>query len=355
MTETILNNAHSSGAALRAKLRTLVVRNSRLDMIESLTLDLLDETQELVDGDVENQKEAEAGGQSITYTELSVMPIIGPSGSTKTTSMVTIAEKLKKKHPGKTPILVVKLRSSTTRLRQLQVQILEAFNDPQAHVVRKQIADYSENVAADAIRNVARAAGTYIVVLDEAHSVLGTREPAERAQAFAPHIKSLINDGLFAVIVMGTDNVNLFFETSTELNNRKFDSISLDPVDLSDPHDFTYFYKFIGRIDRELVAQGILDEPIGLIDDLKSRAFLYDMSDGVVGVVSRIIMIALRIVQRMERRTINWDDIKHAFWAWKAEQKDQDGETIEIYDPFVSKPRPTTTEAVTNMSKALKI
>jgi nucleoside-triphosphatase THEP1 len=342
----------------------LVVKNSRLDMIEGLTLDLLEETKELVDADVEAEKEAEREAglranptrQSITYTELSVMPIIGPSGSTKTTSMVAIAEKLKKQNPGKTPILVVKLRSSTTRLKHLHVQILEAFNDPQAETVRNQIVTHSDNVTADAIRNVARAAGTYIVVLDEAHSVIGVRDKWAKAQAFAPHIKSLVNDGLFAVIVMGTEDANFFFETSPELNNRKFDSISLNPVDLSNPDDFRYFYKLIGRIDRELVAQDILDEPIGLVDDLKSRALLYDMSGGVVGVISRILMIALRTVQRKGRRTIDWDkDIKPAFWAWKAEQKDENGDPIKVYDPFVEKIRPTTSDAVASMSKTLGI
>jgi hypothetical protein len=361
MTQTV---QWPSAPVLRAKFKTLVVKNSRLDMIEALTLDLLEETKELVDADIEAEKEAEREAdkmadprkQPITYTELSAMPIIGPSGSTKTTSMVAIAEKLKKKHPGKTPILVVKLRSSTTKLKHLHVQILEAFNDPQADTVRNQIVAHSDNVAADAIRKVARAAGTYIVVLDEAHSVIGVREKWARAQAFAPHIKSLVNDGLFAVIVMGTEDANLFFETSPELNNRKFDSISLKPVDLSNPDDFNYFYKLIGRIDRELVAQGILDERIGLIDDLKSRALLYDISGGVVGIISRILMISLRIVQRKRKRTIDWEnDMKQAFWAWKADQKDEDGETIKIYDPFVEKVRPTTQEAVARMSATLGI
>lgn len=253
MTQT--TQERPSAAALRAKLKTHVVKNSRLDMIEALTLDLLEETKELVDADVEAEKAAEREAekrrdprrQPITYTELSVMPVIGPSGSTKTTSMVDIAEKLKKKNPGRTPILVVKLRSSTTRLKHLHVQILEAFNDPQAETVRNQIITHSDNVTADAIRNVARAAGTYIVVLDEAHSVIGVREKWAKAQAFAPHIKSLVNDGLFAVIVMGTEDANLFFDTSPELNNRKFNSISLNPVDLSNPDDFSYFYKLVGQ------------------------------------------------------------------------------------------------------------
>ncbi|WP_213775712.1 TniB family NTP-binding protein [Bradyrhizobium sp. dw_78] len=292
----------------------------------------------------------------LTYTELSAMPIIGPSGSTKTTSMVAVAEKLKKKHPGKTPILVVKLRSSTTKLKHLHVQILEAFNDPQADTVRNQIVSHSDNVSADAIRNVARAAGTYVVVLDESHSVIGVREKWARAQAFAPHIKSLVNDGLFAVIVMGTEDANLLFETLPELNNRKFDSISLNPIDLSNPEDFSYFYKLIGRIDHKLVALDILDEPIGLVDDLKSRGLLYDMSDGVVGVICRILIIALRMVQRKGRRTIDFDnDIKQAFWAWKAEQKDEDGNSIKIYDPFVEKIRPTTTDTIAAMSKKIGI
>ena len=84
-------------------------------------------------------------------------------------------------------------------------------------------------------------------------------------------------------------------------------------------------------------------------------AILTFLSGGVVGVVSRVLMLALRVSQRDGRRTIGWNDIKQGFWAWKADQKDQDGKPIVgIYDPFKSKTKPTTVEAIREMSKKPK-
>jgi hypothetical protein len=43
-------------------------------------------------------------------------------------------------------------------------------------------------------------------VLDEAHTPLGKNNKRECAATIAPHFKSLVNDGLFALIVMGTSS-----------------------------------------------------------------------------------------------------------------------------------------------------
>jgi hypothetical protein len=125
---------------------------------------------------------------------------------------------------------------------------------------------------------------------------------------------------------------------------------------MSETQDYEYFFKFVGRVDREMVLQGIIDRPIGLVDDIDSRAMVYDLSGGVVGVVSRVLMLALRISQRDGRRTIGWNDIKQGFWSWKADQKNQDGNpVVGIYDPFKSKTKPTTVEVVREMSEKLKV
>ncbi|AWO92670.1 MULTISPECIES: AAA family ATPase [Bradyrhizobium] len=339
-------------AALRAKLKRMVVENSRLDMIERYIRELVAETKALMADDLSSDDADPAPGQTFNYDELLVMPIIGPSGSTKTTSILRVAQNLKRDYPG-TPVLVVKCRSNTRTMKALQALILEAFGDPQAkEVLARQFADrYEQDIVTRSIRKVARAAGTYVVVLDEAHTPLGTKNKREWAETIASHFKSLVNDGLFAIVVMGTSDAELFFEMSGELNNRKFEGVSLEPVDLRRPDHYHYFYKFVGRIDRQMVRDGIIDEPIGLIDDVRSRAMVYDMSQGISGIVSRILMGALRISQRDGRRVISWDDIKQAFWAWKREQVDENGEPIEIFDPFVSNPRPTTLEIIREMSK----
>jgi hypothetical protein len=100
-----------------------------------------------------------------------------------------------------------------------------------------------------------------------------------------------------------------------------------------------------------MVRDGIVDEPIGLIDDVRSKAMTYDFSQGIPGTVSRVLLGALRISQRDKRRIITWQDIKQAFWVWKGEQRDENGEPIEIYDPWLSQFRSTTLEIIREMSK----
>lgn len=348
-------NVYAKNGLLLARLKKMVVANSRLNTIRERTEALLGETMGLLADDLLIEEADAAPGTTFAYTELPVMSIIGPSGSTKTTSMLRVAEDLKKKNGG-TPVLVVKCRSNTRTMKSLQGLILEAFGDPQAKsVLAKQFGDrYEQDVVTRSIRKVARAAGTFVVVLDEAHTPLGKArgKQLEWAAAIAPHLKSLVNDGLFSIVVMGTADAELFFATNDELNNRRIEGVSLEPVDLRKPGDYDYFYKFVGRIDRQMVDDGIVDERIGLIDDVRSRATIYDLSQGIPGTVSRVLLGALRIAQREERRIITWNDIKEAFWVWKGEQLDENGEPIEIYDPFVSQPRPTTLEVIREISKS---
>ena len=191
------------------------------------------------------------------------------------------------------PVVMVTVRSATRSEKQLQVQILEAFKDPQADFVRRNN-NYSPDQAIRAIRHIARSRRTYVVVLDEANNMIGQDEIAT-ARPMAKAIKSLVNEGVFAVVVMGTAKAHRFFEVDPELNTRKTADINLDPVNLNVPSERSYFFKFIGQIDRQMEYIGIVEARVGLIEDLRSRAMVYDMSGGVVGNVVQIIKIALRL------------------------------------------------------------
>lgn len=91
---------------------------------------------------------------------------------------------------------------------------------------------------------------------------------------------------------------------------------------------------------------GIVERRIGLIEDLRSRAMTYDISGGVVGNVVRILRIALRLAHRDKRRSIEWRDMEAAFYAWKTSQVDDNGQQVEVYDPFAEGPQAQTLDAV---------
>ena len=273
--------------SIRARFKEMKVDNTRLEMIEAEINDLLEETEAVVAIDLEQEAEAEENKQAIKFSEMDVVSIIGPTGSTKTTSVEKIVEKWNKKRPGQMPVVMVTVRSATRSEKQLQVQILEAFKDPQADFVRRNN-NYSPDQAIRAIRHIARSRRTYVVVLDEANNMIGQDEIAT-ARPMAKAIKSLVNEGVFAVVVMGTAKAHRFFEVDPELNTRKTADINLDPVNLNVPSERSYFFKFIGQIDRQMERDGIVEARVGLIEDIRSRAMVYDMSGGVVGNVVRIL------------------------------------------------------------------
>jgi hypothetical protein len=279
---------------------------------------------------------------------MEVISIIGPTGSTKTTSVEKIVEKWNKVRPNEMPVVMVPLRSTTRNDKQLQVQILEAFKDPQADVVRKSMASYSPALAIKAIRNIARSKRTFIVVLDEANNMIGKDEIAT-ARPMAKAIKSLVNEGVFSIAIMGTAKAHRLFEADPELNSRKSADINLDPINLNVPSERRYFFKFVGQVDRQMERDGIVDTRIRLIEDIRSRAMIYDMSGGVVGNVVRILRIALRLAHRDKRRNIEWKDIEAAYYSWKTTQVDDNGQPIEIYDPFADGPKAGTLKAVKDL------
>jgi ABC-type dipeptide/oligopeptide/nickel transport system ATPase subunit len=332
-------------ATLRARFKDMKVENSRLAMIEEEVRDLLEETRAVVAIDIEREAQAAKRRQTVKFSEMEVVSIIGPSGSTKSTSMEKVIEQLNKARPGEEPVIMVTVRPSTRSDKQLHVQILEAFHDPQADVVRKSMSTYSPNAAIEAIRNIAREKGTYIVVLDEANNMIGQDEMLT-ARPMAKAIKGLVNEGVFSIIVMGTAKAHRLFEADPELNSRKVADINLTPVDLNVAHERIYFWKFVGEIDRQMKLEGIVEERIGLIEDLRSRAMVYDMSGGVPGNVVRILRIALKHAHRKKRRSIDWEDIEAGYYAWKTEQVDDNGQPIKVHDPFLSKPKAATLEAV---------
>lgn len=334
-------------ASIRARFKEMKVGNKRLEMIEAEINDLLEETEAVVAIDLEQEAEADKNRQAIKYSEMDIVSIIGPTGSTKTTSVEKIAEKWNKKRPSQMPVVMVTIRSSTRTEKQLQVQILEAFKDPQADVVRRNTA-YSPDQAIRAIRNIARSKHTYVVVLDEANNMIG-QDAIATARPMAKAIKSLVNEGVFAVVVMGTAKAHRLFEVDPELNTRKTADINLDPVNLAVPSERSYFFKFIGQIDRQMEREGIVETRVRLIEDLKSRAMVYDMSGGVVGNVVRILRIALRLAHREKRRSIEWKDIEAGYYAWKTTQVDDNGQPVEIYDPFIEGPKARTLEAVKDL------
>lgn len=291
-----------------------------------------------------DQRCEKASGRPVKLDELWVMPLIGPSGSGKSFSIRKIVEagyEAAGDDGFRIPILTVTLRSSTKSPRQFQHQILEAYGDPSAPIVLRE-RDFSEALANEAIRKIARVRGTTIIILDEAHNLLtsgGHKTPLIMAKA----IKSLVNDGLFSVVLSGTDKMLPLLTCDPELRSREREPILFRKLDLT-TEDCRYFLDFVAHFEMRMKNSGVIDDYVGLTSGVESCATAYDMANGVIGIVVRLVRLALTRAFRQGRPSVNWEDIAFAYRAWIAAGTDEDKK--KPFDPFLAGPNKASMKAM---------
>jgi len=280
-----------------------------------------------------------AKGRPIKSAELWVQPIVGPSGSGKSTSVSKYVDDVyasPQVADRAIPALIVTMRSSTRTPRQLQAQILEAYGDPSASAVLVE-RDYSEAMVNESIRKIARDRQTHLVILDEASNAL---QGIHNQLLMAKAIKSLVNDGLFSVVLAGTDKVNSLINCDPELLSRSKERIDFGRLRHNE-EDLRYFMKFVGDLEREIIDLKVMNNPIGLAGDVNACGYAYDMSDGVIGIVVRVLRIALERAFLEGKTDLDWNTIGTAFRAWKDIEDDS-----KRYDPFLKGVRPATAKMI---------
>ncbi|MFD2649137.1 AAA family ATPase [Devosia albogilva] len=284
------------------------------------------------------ERAAAAGGRPLKAEELYLLPVIGPSGATKTKSLSTYVDRVLADpdlDPDEIPVLVVTVRSSVKSARHLQSAILLAFGDLTASTEVLSQRDYSEARVNMDLLEKARAKKTRIVILDECHSMIQNAGPV-LLDSLATAMKSFVNDGLFSLVLVGTDKVKRLLQFS-ENHSRQKRIVDFGPASLDDPEDVAYFMQFVGRFEKEMLGKKVISKPLNMIGDVATRAIVYDMARGVVGTVVRILRIALE--QSFEDdQPLDWTHIAKAFRAWnRALEKPGP-------DPFASKNASKATE-----------
>lgn len=286
------------------------------------------------------------GDRPLPANELWIQHLVGPTGATKSGTIRNYIQEVyadPKTPPDAIPVLPVTIRSSTKNTRQLQHQILEAFKDPLASTMLTQH-DWAEDTYNDYIRKIARKRGTLIVVLDEAHNLLAggpvTRTHMQKA------FKSLVNEGLFSLVICGTEKVMSLIDDAELLSRRKeiidFSKLKLTVTDLA------YFRKFVEYLEGEMLARQVISSPIGLTETPQEYGYLYDMADGAIGVVCRVVRLALERAHLAGKYDFGWEDLAHAYRGWKKETADrlEDPTVLHRHDPFVEGIKPATLEAL---------
>jgi hypothetical protein len=310
---------------------SILITHPRLDMVRRRVRNLMDDTRARIEKNDALIKEL---GEGVSIEHLWVLPIIGPSGATKSKTLGTVVQEILRAYQGAeddVPIQVVSIRTSTKRPKNLQAQIFEAYGGNEADVING-AKPYSESSVNKDLRQVARDRRTPVVVLDETHNMI-IDGAYKSTKAMAKAVKSLLNDGVFSIVCAGTEAMTQLFDIDDEFAGRMKDPIDFGKFEISEQEDRDYFFNFVGELEGEMLARKVIDKEIGLLDTVKARASVYDFAGGVIGSVHRVLRTSLENALDDERGWIEWDDIARSLRARnKVSKKAKDA--VIYYDPF---------------------
>ena len=128
-----------------------------------------------------------------------------------------------------------------------------------------------------------------------------------------------------------------------ELRSREREPIHFRKLDLT-KEDCRYFLDFVAHFEGKMKEFGVIDDYIGLTGGVESCATTYDMADGVIGIVVRLVRLALARGFRKEKPSVTWEDLAFAYRAWIAAGTDE--EKKKPFDPFLKGPNPDSVRAM---------
>ncbi|MBR1178075.1 ATP-binding protein [Bradyrhizobium sp. KB893862 SZCCT0404] len=318
-----------------AKFDSILIEHPRLGNIREKIQWLLGNTSSVVH--TNEARRAAAKGRPCKMRELWVLPIVGPSGSMKSTSIGKVVDEINADPSfaeDDIPVLLLTMRGVRTS-RAFLALALESYGDA-AHKIIPGSGPINAQVVVRSIYEIARIKRTLLLVIDEAHELL-RHDGGKTGHNMAMLLKTMVNEGIFSVVLVGTEEMLGLFR-SRELKSRTVadEDATLRPFDITKAGDRAYFFKFLQRVEDEMVKRGVVDEALGWVSTLEDRAKIYDMCEGVPGIACRVLRIALERTFRRGRTSLEWADFESAFRAFNAT------ELRPLFDPFAEGPHKAT-------------
>jgi hypothetical protein len=329
------NDTIQDGIDRLARFDAIVIEHPRLGNIREKVRWLLASTSNVVAAN--EARRAAAKGRPFKKRELWVLPIVGPSGAMKSTSIGKVIDEINADEnfpEDDIPVLFLTMRGVKTSRAFLSL-VLESSGDA-AREVLPGSGPINAQVVSRGIYHAARAKRTLLLVIDEAHEML-RHDGGKTGHSMAMLIKTMVNEGIFSVVLIGTDEMLGLFR-SKELKSRTVadEDATLRPFDIKKEADRRYFFRFLQRIEDEMVKMRVVDEPLRWVSTLEDRAKIYDMCDGVPGIPCRVLRMALERALRNGRTSVGWADFESAFRAFNAT------EPRPLFDPFANGPKKET-------------
>lgn len=318
------------------QFRMIVIEHPRLKVIRERISCLMEDAKSII-ADNEVARIA-ARNRPIKVEELSLLPIVGPSGAMKSTSIRKVLSEINADaaFPAEDiPVLFVSMREVKNTRAFLGV-ILEQYGDAAKDVIQTS-PTVDAQIVARAIYHIARIKRTVVLIIDEAHELL-RHDGGKVGKQMAMLLKTMLNEGCFSIVLLGTDEMLKLFHISNELRNRCVpdEDVNLSAFDIRKADDRIYFFTFLKRLETQMVENGVVDEALGWVDTIEDRARIFDMCEGVPGVACKILKIALDRAFRAGRTSAEWRDLEAAFRAFNRNQ------VRPGYDPFADGPKKET-------------
>ena len=263
-----------------------------------------------------NQLRAEARGS--IGQEQHVLPIIGPSQSGKSIALEHYCETVieKEDHPkGTIPLLYVRI-SNGSSLKQLQADILGPLVvDDNGEVVEQELDAKTQVQFRNRVKKYTKKRCCEVIALDEAQHLI-TRNAGKTATAVAESIKLMAIEGAASFIVLGVPETWAIFQANNkQLPLRSRPPIFLNPLDFERSHEAELFAGYVVMLDAKLVEHGITSELSGFAEGDSIPSF-WEISGGVVGIVSRLVRVAWEYANALGLSAIPKEVLEFATDDW---------------------------------------
>lgn len=326
------------------RLHQILLEHPRLDGIRNRIHWLMDQTESMI-AKTEARRVA-ARLRPIKTEELWILPLIGPSGAMKSTSIAKVTDEIlgDPRYPAdQIPVLVVSMRDVRST-RDFVSQILDVYGDAGTDALLGKT-KLNMRAVAKKLYNVARAKGTVLLVVDEAHEML-RHDGGKVGLQMASLLKTMVNECVFSILLVGTEDLKPLFKSLEVLNRSLPDhDCDLRPFDIANQADCEYFFPFLKMLEDRLVEDGVVDQALGWVDSVEDCARIYDMSGGILGTPCRVLFMALDRAFRAGRPHLKWDDISKAFGAYNQLRPKNE----RTFDPFVKGPRKKSVDTLSSM------
>lgn len=234
------------------------------------------------------ERAAKYPGMVIKSNPLPLVSVIGASGTAKSHVIKTYFEDhcVNEKWPdGKRPVFDFELSVDANK-RQLQVDALTALNDPDPDrgnesVLRRRVSKLSEALSIE------------LGLADEIQHVVAS-DTGKSTKSVGDAVKKILNTGMFAMGLFGTEMANRIFDAADEVAQRSAWRFELAGLNAKVDDERMLFVEFLQTFRIEIEKRGIL-RSAGTLETIETVGNLFLQAGGRLGLGQRITKASVRV------------------------------------------------------------